>query len=218
MTTLLWFKQDLRLHDNPLLEELDLTQPCLPVYCLDPAQFKADEQGIRRCGAHRAQRLLDALRALDSGLRTLGSPGLLVLPQAADQALPSLCRELDVRLLRTHREYAPEEQTRLQQLAEQLPDHCILQQVQDNRLFAVQDLPFSLDRLPQVFTRFRNQIERQLPELHEARARQRMGPWPRDAMALRSPWPTLQQLGLQPPAHEPRSALPPGAGEAAGLT
>lgn len=217
MTTLLWFKQDLRLHDNPLLEGLDLTQPCLPVYCLDPAQFAVDEQGIRRCGAHRAQHLLTALRALDEGLRTLGSPGLLLLPHAAEQALPALCQALDVRLLRTHSEYAPEELARLQQIAAQLPDSCQLQQVQDNRLFALDDLPFGLDKLPQVFTRFRNQIERQLPELHEVRARQRMGPWPRDAMGLREAWPTLAQFGLQVPDAEPRCALPSGAGEAAGL-
>ena len=196
MTTLLWFKQDLRLHDNPLLERLDLTQPCLPVYCLDPAEFVADAQGIRRCGAHRAQHLLTALRALDEGLRTLGSPGLLLLPHAAEQALPELCRKLDIRLLRTHSEYAPDELVRLQQIAAQLPDSCQLQQVQDNRLFALADLPFPLEKLPQVFTRFRNQIERQLPELHAARIRQRMGPWPRAAMNLRAPWPTLEQLGL----------------------
>ncbi|SDU36311.1 DASH family cryptochrome [Halopseudomonas salegens] len=217
MTTLLWFKQDLRLHDNTLLADLDLTQPCLPVYCLDPAQFIADEHGMRRCGARRAQHLLASLDALDAGLRTLGSPGLLLLQQAPEQALPQLCRELNVGLLRTHSEYAPEELKRLQQIAGQLPDHCRLQQVQDNRLFALESLPFSLERMPQVFTRFRNQIERQLPEPSESRARQRMGPWPRVAINLRQAWPTLSQLGLEQPVAEPRSALPPGAGEAAAL-
>ena len=84
MIALVWFRSDLRLDDNPVLLETLHSDACLPVYCLDPAQFIPGKQGLRGCGVHRATYLLDSLAALHSSLQKRGS-GLLVRLGAADQ-------------------------------------------------------------------------------------------------------------------------------------
>ncbi len=57
----LWFRNDLRLHDNPIV---DRARRCvssgeckevLPLYCFDPRMFQASEYGSRKTGAHRTK-------------------------------------------------------------------------------------------------------------------------------------------------------------------
>ena len=77
MSVLVWFKSDLRLDDNPALLAAQESSACLPVYCLDPDQFRTDQQGMKSCGQRRAAYLLDSLADLHMSLQKLGS-GLLV--------------------------------------------------------------------------------------------------------------------------------------------
>ena len=71
MTTkpvIVWFRQDLRLADNPALTRAGETgRPILPVFILD------DGSGIRRIGAASRWWLDKSLRALDADLRDRGS-------------------------------------------------------------------------------------------------------------------------------------------------
>ena len=164
MIALVWFRSDLRLDDNPVLLETLHSDACLPVYCLDPAQFIPGKQGLRGCGVHRATYLLDSLAALHSSLQKRGS-GLLVRLGAADQLLPTLCAEFGVNRILTHAEHAPDELALLGRVAAALPERTLMQQRESNALFAVDDLPFTLNGLPQVFTRFRHQIEKQPPPM-----------------------------------------------------
>jgi deoxyribodipyrimidine photolyase len=56
-----WFRNDLRLHDNPVLAEAARrvgTGSCssvLPLYCFDPRYFGATPWGHPKTGAFRAQ-------------------------------------------------------------------------------------------------------------------------------------------------------------------
>ena len=46
---LLWFKNDLRLHDNESLEKAIQTgKPILPVYCIDPEQYRLLNLGFHK--------------------------------------------------------------------------------------------------------------------------------------------------------------------------
>jgi deoxyribodipyrimidine photo-lyase len=83
-TTIVWFRQDLRIDDNPALTEAAARGKVVPVYILDdetPGDWKID-------GAGRWW-LQESLAVLDERLRELGAP-LTVLggpPQAALEAL-----------------------------------------------------------------------------------------------------------------------------------
>lgn len=214
MVTLVWFKNDLRLDDNPVLREALGSAACLPVYCLDPAQFVPGKLGLRPCGVRRAAYLLESLADLHASLQRLGS-GLLVLLGPADRVLPPLCAQYAIGQVVTHTEHAPDEQALLRRVAMLLPDSTALLQCQSNALFSAQDLPFALDNTPQVFTRFRNQVEKYPPQVAALAAPQRLPAWPVAALSLGVGVPCLADLGLTAPARESRSSLPYAGGEAA---
>ena len=78
-TTIVWFKTDLRLHDNEtLIKAIAQSDQIIPVYCFDDAEFVTTEFGFQKTGSFRAQFLLESLIDLDKNLRELGS-GLLIL-------------------------------------------------------------------------------------------------------------------------------------------
>lgn len=214
MITLVWFRSDLRLDDNPVLLETLHSDACLPVYCLDPAQFIPGKQGLRGCGVHRATYLLDSLAALHSSLQKRGS-GLLVRLGAADQLLPTLCAEFGVNRILTHAEHAPDELALLGRVVAALPEGTLMQQRESNALFAVDDLPFTLNGLPQVFTRFRHQIEKQPPPMQARPAPEYVPPLPSGVDQRLGVDLCLADLGLEPLPLEPRTSIPYQGGEAA---
>ncbi|HZG39280.1 MAG TPA: deoxyribodipyrimidine photo-lyase, partial [Nodosilinea sp.] len=74
MPTLVWFRNDLRLHDHqPLDQALRTGQTVLPVYCFDPRQFGQTSFGFPKTGAYRAQFLLESVANLRQSLQALGS-------------------------------------------------------------------------------------------------------------------------------------------------
>jgi deoxyribodipyrimidine photo-lyase len=76
-TSIVWFKTDLRLHDNEtLIKAISQSDEIIPVYCFDEAEFVTTEFGFQKTGNFRAQFLLESLIDLDNNLRAIGS-GLL---------------------------------------------------------------------------------------------------------------------------------------------
>jgi deoxyribodipyrimidine photo-lyase len=63
--TVMWFRRDLRLHDNPALLDACAADGVLPLFVLDPALWD-------RAGVSRRWYLAATLRALDAGLREHG--------------------------------------------------------------------------------------------------------------------------------------------------
>lgn len=215
MTSLMWFKQDLRANDNPVLAAAMQHAHCLPVYCLDPRWFLPDSRGLLRCGARRAQFILESLVDLRRTLRLLGSD-LLVLVGSPEQVLPALCSELGVDLLYTHDEHAPEEQAQLARLQQSLPGRVELKLAASNALFDPAQLPFALEKLPGVSTRFRHQIEKRPPEHCPLDLPFDLAPLPAGALQMIGAIPSLAELGLPPVLVDSRTALPAGGGETAG--
>jgi deoxyribodipyrimidine photo-lyase len=78
-TSVVWFKTDLRLHDNEtLIKAITESDSIIPVYCFDEAQFGTTKFGFQKTGSFRAQFLLESLEDLDRNLRAIGS-GLVIL-------------------------------------------------------------------------------------------------------------------------------------------
>ena len=78
-TSIVWFKTDLRLHDNEtLVRAIEQSDEIIPVYCFDETHFKTTEFGFNKTGDFRTQFLLESLADLDKSLRDLGS-GLIIV-------------------------------------------------------------------------------------------------------------------------------------------
>jgi len=94
-----WFRNDLRLTDNPTIAEAakrlasDRNLELIPVYCFDPRHFKASKtsHGYKKTGVHRARFMIEAVTDLRSRLRAIGSD-LVVHHTTPESIMPSLLK------------------------------------------------------------------------------------------------------------------------------
>ncbi|WP_419827564.1 cryptochrome/photolyase family protein [Sphingomonas sp.] len=98
---LLWFRQDLRLADQPALAAAVREGPTIPVYVLDD-----ETPGERRMGGASRWWLHHSLAALDADLRGIGSRLILRRGRAAD-VLRALAEETGAARVHAIRHYEP---------------------------------------------------------------------------------------------------------------
>lgn len=214
-TAIVWFKTDLRLHDNETLcRALEHSELLVPVYCLDPSHFSTTSFGFRKTGAFRARFLLEALADLDQRLRQLGS-GLLLLRGKPEEALAKVARQYGATKMYVKKEVAHEElETHARVEAALWKEHCGTEVFSTSTLYHAMDLPFSIKDIPDVFTNFRKKIEREQVRVRPV--------FPKPDFILSPPLPTLElpdleELGLHEPVRDARSAFPFLGGESHAL-
>jgi len=161
-TILVWFRNDLRIHDNEVL-----TEACrkgsrvLPVYCFDPRYFSKTPYGTLKTGFLRAQFLLESVADLKASLQRKGG-GLLVLHGKPEELLPKTAEEYQADEVYHHREVAAEE-TEVSALVEAAlwKKQINLKHFIGHTLYHKEDLPFPIKNIPDAFPVFRKKIERE---------------------------------------------------------
>lgn len=159
---IVWFKNDLRLHDNEtLVRAVEQNDEVIPVYCFDDAQFKMTNFGCKKTGNFRATFLFESLLDLDKNLREIGS-GLIVVKGKPEVEIARLVEKYNVQKIYAKEEVAYEElltQTKVAQAV--LKINCRLETFSTSTLYHEQDLPFEIKNIPDVFTNFRKQVEKE---------------------------------------------------------
>lgn len=156
MSTLIyWFRQDLRLADNPAFT-LACEQACtlLPVYCT-PTQA-ATAWGFERVGSHRKYFENASVHALADQLSARGSALMQIQGDAVEQ-LVALAKRVGAEKIVCERIAAPEEEAQVNALRSAgltVEDHW------QSSLFSLESLPMGIDQLPDVFSSFRRLIEK----------------------------------------------------------
>src|SRR4051812_36285672 len=108
-TILVWFRNDLRLHDNEILmEAVRKADNILPVYCFDPYYFQQTASGVTKTGSFRARFLLEAVADLRKNLQAYGAE-LIIRTGNPAEILPQLAEQYQVNEVYHHREVAHEE-------------------------------------------------------------------------------------------------------------
>lgn len=158
---IVWFKTDLRLHDNEtLVKAIAQNDQIIPIYCFDDAHFEETSYGFKKTGNFRAQFILEAVADLDKNLRELGS-GLIVLKGKPEVEIPKLVSLFKVNKVYAKREVAYEEkQTDARLQAELFKVKCEFETFSTSTLYHAQDLPFSIKDIPDVFSNFRKKVEK----------------------------------------------------------
>lgn len=161
-TTIVWFKTDLRLHDNEtLVKAITSSDQIIPVYCFDPEHYLINEYGFQKTGSFRATFLLESIIELDNNLRDLGSK-LVVLNGKPEVELPKLVHEFKVSKVVAKREVAYEEkQTEVRVQNELFKLKCEFEAYSTSTLYHALDLPFSIKDIPDVFSNFRKKVEKE---------------------------------------------------------
>ena len=106
---LVWFRNDLRLHDNEVLvDAVAKSDSILPVYFFDPRYFEYTEEGKIIPGNSRVQFLIESVAALRESLKKLGG-NLLIIEGKPEDHLPKLVEQYEIAEVYHHREVATKE-------------------------------------------------------------------------------------------------------------
>ncbi len=158
--SLLWLRNDLRLHDHePLYRASQGGRGLIPLYCLDPRQFGTTSFGFPKTGVWRSQFLEQSLRDLRHRFAKLGS-SLVVRRGFPEVVIPDLVRQYGITDIYYHQEVTAEEVGVEQKLRQALPPAVRMHSYWGSTLMHPEDLPFAIGELPELFTNFRKQVER----------------------------------------------------------
>ncbi len=156
---LFWFRNDLRLHDNEALIKALSVGKILPVYIIDPRDYRKTKLGFRRKGAFRTAFLLETLADLKKNLQNRGSD-LVVKIGNTEDILLQMVSQYNITRIVSSKEVTQEETTMEYEIASRLkPLNVEMDLCWGATLFHVRDLPFQLKFLPDIFTDFRQKVE-----------------------------------------------------------
>lgn len=187
-TSLILFRNDLRIHDNEALLEASKSERMIPVYVFDPRKFSATEYGFPRVGPHRIRFQMEAVQNLRKNLR-LRNSDLVIRTGRPEAIVPELARKFGVSNVFLHAAATSEERVDEDMLetalANPIPDtssspsadlyHQSLHPDQPQsqtadriklikfwggNLYHPEDLPMDPYQVPDVFTDFRKRVEK----------------------------------------------------------
>lgn len=158
---LVWFRNDLRLHDNEMLvEAVAKSDSILPVYFFDPRHFTATEHSTFKTGKARARFLLECIGELRKDLQSMGG-NILLITGKPEEELPKLVEQMDIAEVYHHREVAIEETTVSASVEDMLWKQKVnLKHFIGHTLYNKEDLPFPIKDIPDVFSQFKKKTER----------------------------------------------------------
>ncbi len=159
---LLWFRNDLRLHDHePLYEAAARCDSLLPVYIFDSHWFQKTHFGFPKTGAHRTRFLLESVRSLRESLEERGS-SLVVNTGDSSRLIKALCEEHRITDLYFYEEEAPEEDRIERDVLSEIEEFGIkTHRYWGMTLYHRDDIPYdSIYELPDIYTHFRKDIEK----------------------------------------------------------
>lgn len=151
-----WFRNDLRLHDNPSLHKaLSTGLPVIPVFVFDDKWFgDIPLHNFSRIADHRLKFLYETVLDL-SGQIQKADNHLLIFKGDPVSILKKLFIKLEAHAICAQEEYATEELSEQLSLSEQVQLHL----TPGSMLFTPNQVPFTVDKSPFYFTAFKNKVE-----------------------------------------------------------
>ena len=160
---LYWFRNDLRLEDNPALEKAySECQEISFVYLIDGQWTEDSQWGFSRMGDLRKNFLIESVEDLRDSLEKMGEELIIEYGNPQD-ILPQLMNEIGCHTLYASSACSWDEMQVEERLAKNV-DCCF---VRSHLLFELDKLPFSLEHLPEVFSAFRRKVEKSTEALRD---------------------------------------------------
>ena len=161
MKIILWYRNDLRIHDHEALTKAaEKTPYVVPVYIFDPRIFREDDLGFPKTGNLQHQFLIESVENLKENLQKIGS-NLIIKTGFPEDILPALAQEIGADEVYTSEEITQEEVEVDSLVEERLKAQGkTVKFFWQTTLYHVDDLPMDIQNLPDVFTQFRNKVEK----------------------------------------------------------
>jgi deoxyribodipyrimidine photo-lyase len=215
-TILVWFRNDLRIHDNEILSEaVRKADKVLPVFIFDPFYFKTSVTGALKTGSFRARFLLQSVADLRKNLQAFGAE-LIIRTGDPAEVLTELAEQYHINEVYHHREVAPDETGISERVEAALWKIKLnLKHFIGHTMYHKEDLPFPIKDIPDSFVAFKKKVERDstvrpctvspdhitIPEIIDA-----------------GELPTLTELGVPEPVDDPRAVNKFTGGETVALS
>lgn len=212
MRILLWLRNDLRLHDHePLSRAVEQNADIIPLYCFDPRHFGETSFGFPKTGAYRAQFLIETVSDLRKQFQQKGS-NLLVRRGKPEEEIPLLVKALNIDAVYWHEEVTSEETDVERAVEKALADLKVSSEVYwGATLYHPDDLPFDIQKLPEVFTQFRKAVEKESQVSPTFSTPDKLSALP-DGIEVEE-IPTISELGLDPREIDSKGVLQFKGGE-----
>jgi deoxyribodipyrimidine photo-lyase len=209
---LVWFRNDLRLHDHePLFQAFQRTKLILPVYVLASRWKGATPLGFPKIGSFRYQFLLESLQNLRTNLNRIGTNLIFRIGNPED-LITALALQYDVTSVFCYEEFGTEESDQLEKV------RINLEKIQVSfltfrgvTLHHPEDLPFSITGVPEIFTNYRKLVEQSVKVRSVFPKVRPIAHLPENLEP--GEFPSLQDMGLEIPQRDRRSAFPFRGGE-----
>lgn len=200
MRHLHWFRNDLRLNDNPALASHAAADSLICLYLMPNPRPWCNLNGI---GKQRDRFLRESLIELKAALNKRGQD-LLVLEGSPELVIPHIVERFCITEISVSREPGFYESQTIEFLEERLSIPIVTHR--GNSLFAEDELPMPLEDLPGVFSPFRRKVEKKLFVRK-----------PVDEVEHLPPTPAAQFDAIPKATEKPPMALPLPGGRQAGL-
>jgi deoxyribodipyrimidine photo-lyase len=158
-STLIWFRNDLRIHDNEALYKASEFDKCIAIYVFNENDFEQNQDGFKKLGKYRYNFILETLNDLKYNLSKFNIP-LLIYKGNTKKILEQKINELNVSKVFMHTIPGIEEIG----IENSITEFCKLKKVSINKyssntLIHFSDLKFTQFNFPKIFTQFRKNVE-----------------------------------------------------------
>lgn len=215
---IVWFRNDLRIRDNETLNKaVNDSVEIIPVFCFDPRTFETTHLGFPKTGAHRAKFLFQSVANLQESLKQKGAD-LILLEGKPEQILPEFAAKIGAKAIYFSEEVTSEEIKVEQDLEKNAWSKGIAtESFWQSTLYHIDDLPFPVNQIPEVFTQFRKGVEK-LSQVRNCFEGPEKINFPEIDQRYREiQIPSLDHYGLEDPRPEPRKVMNFIGGEGSGL-
>ncbi|MBT8231639.1 MAG: DASH family cryptochrome [Saprospiraceae bacterium] len=163
--SIIWFRNDLRLHDNEaLVDALGHNDEIIPIFIFDERIFLGKSRfGSRKTSYQRCQFIIDSVKDLREKFKNLSS-NLYVRIGKPEEIIPEIASQLKTSYVYCNRERTQEELDVQDELEKNL--WLIGQEMRYYRgkmLYYTADLPFPISHCPDIFSNFRKEVEKYVP-------------------------------------------------------
>jgi len=146
-TGLVWFKNDLRLHDNEALcNAIAYCDQLILFFSVEPHLFEQLDLGFKKAAINRFKFLEQSVLNLRSKLEAIGGH-LIISSESSTKAIPKLVKEYQVTSIFAEEEYAQEELNIKLKVQLSLPNvefHFFW----GKTLYHINDIPFEISEIP----------------------------------------------------------------------
>ena len=213
-TAVVWFTNNLRIRDNRILSEACTNHDkVIGVYCFDKDLYTTTQFGFNRIERFRAKFLVETVTNLEENLRALNI-SLVIGHEASGEFIANVCNHYKANTLYYQQEFTTVEQELMYDVKTRLNGGIHVESWFDQFLVHPLDVPFNLDDIPFVFSKFRRKIEK-FQKIHLETRVPKMRP--ENLLNIKTEVPTLEALGFENFEQPIDSAFPFKGGETEAL-